>query len=202
MSKDDIYNEYQIKPYKREGKAWLYKLEDIYNIGLEFDSSLNGFYPIPNFEEKFWINKEGKILNINAMYFVKTYIGADLYEHVILKYYGKNYRKRVHSIMGIVFLGKPKVVNHKDGVKSHNYLSNLERSTHSQSIKHAYENNHYTTRGSKGTSVIVINKKTGIDYIFSSLRKAESFTGVDRHRIKNIIIGKNINNTNWDFKFK
>lgn len=136
------------------------------------------------------------------MCFVKTYIGTDLYEHVVLKYYGKNYRKRVHSIMEIVFLGKPKVVNHIDGVKSHNNLSNLERSTHSKNIKHAYDNNYYTTKGSKGTAVIVINKEDGIEYEFSSLRKAECFTGVDRHRIKNIILCKNKNNTNWDFKFK
>lgn len=161
-----------------------------------------GFYPIPKFEEKFWISKEGKILNINNMCLVKTHIGTDLYEHVSLKYYGKTYRKRVHSIMGKVFLGNPKVVNHKDGIKNHNNLKNLERSTHSQNIKHAYNKNYYTTRGSTGTAVLVRSNEDGVEYLFSSMRKAESFTGVDRHRIKNIILGKNVNNTNWDFKFK
>lgn len=136
------------------------------------------------------------------MCFVKTHIGTDLYEHVTLNFYGKKYRKRIHSIMGVVFLGNPKLINHKDGIKNHNNLNNLERTTHSKNIKHAYDNNYYTSRGSKGTSVIVINKKDKVEYVFSSMRKAESFTGVDRHRIKNIILGKNVNNTNWDFKFK
>lgn len=136
------------------------------------------------------------------MCFVKTYTGTDLYEHVILNYYGKKYRKRVHSIMGVVFLGSPKVVNHKNGNKSDNYLNNLERSSHSSNIKHAYDNNYYTSKGSTGTSVIAISKEYGTEHLFCSMRKAELFTGVDRHRIKNIILGKQKNNTNWDFKFK
>lgn len=202
LSKEKIYNLYNIKPYKREGKTWLYKLSDVLSIGITFEDNLEGFYPIPNFEDKFWISKESKIININNMTYVSTYIGSDLYEHVALRYYGKKYRKRVHSLMGKVFLGNPPVVNHIDGNKSRNVLSNLEKSTNSHNVKHAYDNNYYSTRGGKGTPVIVISKESKIEYEFPSLRKAENFTGITRHRIVRIIEKTNVNNTNWDFKFK
>ena len=104
--------------------------------------------------------------------------------------------------MGKVFLGNPPVVNHIDGNKSRNVLSNLEKSTNSHNVKHAYDNNYYSTRGGKGTPVIVISKESKIEYEFPSLRKAENFTGITRHRIVRIIEKTNVNNTNWDFKFK
>ena len=191
-----------IKPYKTEGGTLLYRVKDINNVGINYKLNHIGFTPIPKFEDKFWINKDGIILNVFTSQIVKTYIGTDLYEHVIFRYYGKTYRKRVHSLMGKTFLGNPPVVNHKDGIKHHNKLFNLERATHKTNIQHAYDNDYYTSRGGKGTPIIVTNKKTNITTELTSLRKAEKFTGVDRHRIKNIINNKNINNTNWEFKFK
>lgn len=130
LNKDDIYKLLKIKPYKKEGKTLLYKVKDVQNAGITYSFNFKGFYPIPKFGEKFWISKDGKILNVNTGQLCKTYIGTDGYEHVILRFYGKNYRKRVHSLMGKVFLGNPQVVNHKDGNKANNNLKNLERSTH------------------------------------------------------------------------
>lgn len=204
LSKEQIHKKYGIKPYKREGKTWLYKISDANKIGIKFEQSdiTEGFYPIPHFEEKFWINKEGKVLNVNNNKIVRSYIGSDMYEHITLEFYGKRYRKRVHNLMGVVFLGSPQVVNHKDTVKSNNKLYNLEPSTHSKNIKHAYTKDLYTTRGGGGTEVIATNKDTKERYEFSSMRKAEKYTGVDRHRIKRIINKDNINNTNWEFEFK
>lgn len=202
LNKDNIEKMYGLKPYKKEGRTILYSVKDVNSAGIIYERKLIGFYPIPSFEDKFWINKEGKIINVYDEKIVNSYIGTDLYEHIILVYYGKKYRKRVHSLMGVVFLGNPQVVNHKDGNKSKNKLYNLEKSTHSKNIKHAYDNNYYTTRGGTGTAVVVKSKETGEEVEFPSLRQAENHTGVDRHRIKRIIEGKNINKTNWEFKFK
>lgn len=204
LSKEQINIKYGVKPYKREGKTWLYNVSDVNKIGIKFKQSdiTKGFYPIPYFEEKFWINKDGKVLNVNNNTIVKSYIGNDMYEHITLVFYGKKYRKRVHNLMGKVFLGNPQVVNHKDNVKSNNKLYNLEPSTHSRNIKHAYDNEAYTTRSNNGTGVIATNKDTKKVYEFSSMRKAERHTGVDRHRIKRIINKENVNNTNWEFEFK
>lgn len=200
---DFIKRRYGIVPYKKEGKTALYRLEDLTSIGLDFQDFLKGFYPIPHYEEKYWINKNSDIININNGKIVHPYKGSDDYGHVVLVYRGKKHRKRVHSLMGKVFLGNPPVVNHLDSNKFNNKLSNLERSTHSLNIKHAYDNNKFTTRGGEGTSVIAINKVTDEQIIFKSLRQAEKATGIDRHRIKRFLSNKQVtNNTNWDFKFK
>jgi len=39
-----------------------------------------------------------------------------------------------------------RVINHKDGNKSNNHIDNLECITQSENIKHAYDNNLFTTR--------------------------------------------------------
>lgn len=200
-SHDRIYAKFKVKPYKREGKTWLYNIKDLESAGITFTDNLQGYYPIPKFKDKYWIDKEANILNVNTMRKVKSYRGSDGYEHVILPYYGKKYRKRVHSLMGKVFLGNPPVVNHRDGIKHNNKLYNLERSTHKDNIKHAYNNDMYVVRGGTGKAVAVTDKETGSSLIYPSLRKAELATGVDRHRIKRIILGDNVNNTNWDFKY-
>lgn len=200
LNKDQIFRKYKVKPYKKEGKTWLYLLSDIQKIGIKYDKAyLKDFRPIPQFEDKYWINKQGQIINVYDESLVGSYIGVDLYEHTILRYYGKQYRKRVHSLMGKVYLGNPQVVNHIDGNKSNNNLSNLERATHKSNIQHAYDNNMYTSRGGTGTSLLVKNKQTNEEIKFPSLRQAEKFTGVDRHRIKNLAQHKITNNTNWEF---
>ena len=62
---DFIKRKYSIVPYKKEGKTALYKLEDLISIGLKFEDFLEGYYPIPHYKEKYWINKESDIININ-----------------------------------------------------------------------------------------------------------------------------------------
>nr|DAN24140.1 MAG TPA: homing endonuclease [Caudoviricetes sp.] len=158
----------------------------------------NEFFIVPNFE-KYAVSKDGKLYNLDKEKLVSTYIGIDNYEHCVLYMRGKKYRKRVHRLMGKVFLGNPQVVNHKDGNKSNNNLSNLERSTHRDNIKHAYDTGAYYNKYK--VSVVVINKITGEETMCKSMREAERFTGVDRHRIKTFLKGTRNNLTNWEFHY-
>lgn len=75
----------------------------------------------------------GKILKLND---ASGYLG------VTVKYEGKSYRLRVHRCVAEEFVpGKFQgaVVNHKDGIKHNNNIQNLEWTTSSENIQHAYD---------------------------------------------------------------
>lgn len=75
------------------------------------------------------------------------YYHIDLYKNGIQKNY------TIHKLITIAFLGKcPKglQVNHKDGIKTNNYASNLEYVTHYQNMQHARKNGFFKSKkGSK-----------------------------------------------------
>lgn len=71
---------------------------------------------------------------------MKGYIGANGYERFTLYKDGDKKYQNGHSLVASAFIGErgEKQVNHKNGIKSDNRLSNLEYVTPSQNIKHAY----------------------------------------------------------------
>lgn len=61
----------------------------------------------------------------------------------VLSHNGITYVVRLHRMVAEAFIPNPKnlpVVNHIDGHKTHNYEWNLEWTTPSENVKHAYEN--------------------------------------------------------------
>lgn len=63
---------------------------------------------------------------------------------------GKQSTPKIHSLVANAFIPNPqnlKEVNHKDGNKKNNYVDNLEWSTRSHNIKHAFDNGLNTTVG-------------------------------------------------------
>ena len=166
------------------------KLESVLRFNSEEFTTIKRF-------DKYAISKSGKILNKETMRLISPYVGTDLYEHCVLFMRGKRYRKRVHRLMGEVFLGNPQVINHINGNKSDNRLENLERSTHSKNIKHAYDNGYYLSK--KSVNLVVKNRYTGEVIHCSSMREAQRVTGVERHRIKTFLSGSRNNYTDWEF---
>lgn len=77
------------------------------------------------------------------------------------------------------------IVNHKDGNKSNNHSSNLECTTQSRNILHAYENK--MINKSKQIAVLQVNEKAIVINSFTSLAEAESVTGINRGCIHNAI---------------
>jgi len=67
------------------------------------------------------------------------------YMMVNVKYKGVRTNKTVHSILAETFIVKGKMpkdrcVNHKDGVKSNNNISNIEVVSYAENLKHAHVN--------------------------------------------------------------
>jgi len=71
------------------------------------------------------------------------------YLHVSLRKPGEKQIKRlVHRLVAEAFLGltADSEVNHKDGIKMNNTVSNLEPCTHAENMAHAWDNDFFLPR--------------------------------------------------------
>lgn len=131
--------------------------------------------------------------------FMKQKKCADGYRSVSLyPKEGKQKQIHVHRLVAIAFYGAPpegKVVNHKDGNKANNSLSNLEYVTPSENTKHAYATG--LARGKKGESnpMAVLNADTaaairllGDEHGWSIAALARAFR-TDTCRVRRILNG-------------
>ena len=100
----------------------------------------------PNYK----INKNGEIFNIKRNKIVKPYVDQLGYYQITLKVNKKSKHFRVHKLMAEAFLynndNLDLFVNHIDGNKLNNKLSNLELCTNQQNVKNAYDNGLYKNK--------------------------------------------------------
>lgn len=91
---------------------------------------------IPTFK----VYKNGRILNVDTNTFVKTHIDKGGYEKFSWWNGRVNKQIFVHRLLAVSYINNPdnkKSVNHKNGIKSDNRLSNLEWCTHKENMHHA-----------------------------------------------------------------
>lgn len=161
------------------------------------------YKPLKSMDNKFGIAKNGTVKNFTTNRVIKSYIGTDCYEHIVLCYKGKRYRKRVHRLMAEAYFNNAKYIDHIDNNKSNNDISNLKPITCKENtlkgMEHAKQF-HTNIGWFKSLKVKAINKNTKEVFIFESLRKCEKFTGVDRHRIKTFLRNERPNYTKYIFK--
>lgn len=84
---------------------------------------------------------DGNVVNINTGRKLKPEKTQNGYLRVTLSAQGSIKRFLVHRLIAQVFLPNPSVlpcVNHKDGVKTHNAVGNLEWCSHSENELHSY----------------------------------------------------------------
>lgn len=99
--------------------------------------------PIPDYEEIYQISNKGRVKkqkNGKTVYLKKT-LKRDNYFCVFLNNGKKVKQFQIHRLLMIVFRpiknASEMTVNHKDGVKGNNELSNLEWCTNKENLLHA-----------------------------------------------------------------
>jgi hypothetical protein len=107
------------------------------------------FEPLKGYEGLYEICKEGIIKSLPRQgsapleSYLAIRIDRNGYQRVILSKNNKRKHRRVHRLLAIQYLPNPenkRCVNHIDGNKKNNDLSNLEWTTYSENQKHAIEN--------------------------------------------------------------
>jgi len=97
------------------------------------------------------ITKGGVVTNTKTGTIKSTWIAKTGYTCVDIHEDGKAKKHYLHRLLAETFIPNPgnkRTVNHIDGVKQNNDLTNLEWATDSENIKHAYRNslNHCSTK--------------------------------------------------------
>lgn len=99
---------------------------------------------IKGYENKYQISNLGKVRNTNTKKLYITSIDTRGYYRINLYNNLGEYKTfRVHRLLGIAFIPNPNnypCINHIDGNKANNDLSNLEWCTHQQNTIHAVQN--------------------------------------------------------------
>lgn len=127
---------------------------------------------------------------------LKPSIASHGYMVVVLANKGHLKQYLVHRLVAEAFLDNPnnyKEVNHKDGNKLNNDVSNLEFCTYTENLKHAYKNNLRKTKK-------YICVETGKEY--SSTVEIEKLTGISRQHITQCCKGirKTTGGYHWKYK--
>ena len=99
---------------------------------------------IPNTNGKYFVTSDGCIISRSRKnftdYVLTQRLNSSGYLYVDVKIQGKRKKLLVHRAIALAFLDNPDnkpCVNHKDGNKLNNYVSNLEWCTYSENMKHA-----------------------------------------------------------------
>jgi hypothetical protein len=102
---------------------------------------------IPNFS-RYCVDSLGNLYSKNyknsgKIKILKPAVDGGYLKTMIQDDNGKYSTQRVHRLVALAFLGEPNGlhVNHKNGIKTDNSVSNLEYVTISENILHAFKNN-------------------------------------------------------------
>lgn len=93
-------------------------------------------------EDNYLVSNLGKVLNIKRKTFMKTRLDKQGYEVLILQINGESVNCKIHRLVAMAFL--PNIenypqVNHKDGDKCNNTITNLEWCTAALNNQHAFD---------------------------------------------------------------
>lgn len=160
---------------------------------------------ISSFGRVFSIHKDG------TLYERKQTIDKNGYNLLVLRFKKKTIGVRPHRLVATAFIKnthkKRNEVNHIDGIKTHNFVWNLEWVTSSENKKHAMENNlaHFARGENSGKSIYSNEQIENVCRMLeeNSLLKSEiaELTGVSQHMVNDIYKGRYWNHISSKYDF-
>lgn len=142
--------------------------------GLYQVSNLGRVKSLPRFDRKGRFHSEKIKSQVN---------NGNGYMIVNLKHNGKQQMRTVHRLVAEHFISNDlelPEVNHIDGNKSNNIVTNLEWCTRSENVKHAVDNGLHTEFGQRKVLCVELN------LVFDTVKDAELWVGVKGSRISNV----------------
>ncbi|MHA1754674.1 MAG: NUMOD4 domain-containing protein [Candidatus Odinarchaeia archaeon] len=135
---------------------------------------------------------------------LKTFINENGYSIVSIRFNNLHYNLKIHRVVATVFISNPKhklTINHKDGNKQNNNVLNLEWATHSENIKHAY-NNKLNHNDNQLKPVLQFSKTGMFIHEHKSISAAKKFLNIKGGHIGEVCIGnrKSAYGYVWEFK--
>lgn len=152
------------------------------------------------------VNRNGKVFSKKNNKFLSPNIHKTGYTKIVLCKDAKTKTFLVHRLVADAYLENrenKKTVNHINGIKTDNRLSNLEWANHSENIKHAFliglksSSDHHRNTIKKQFSKLVINLQNGIFY--ESAIEAANAASMKPHNMRSKLNGAMKNNTPYSY---
>ena len=163
---------------------------------------------IEGYEDWYKVSNLGRVKSINNRKILKTNFNKDGYERVSITKDHTTQTFLIHRLVAKAFISNPNnfpQVNHIDGNKNNNKVSNLEWCTASYNVKHAFV--HKLRKNKKGIEnklskpICQYDIKGNFIKLYGGIREAERITGIKNQSIiKNLKgIYKTAGGYKWEY---
>lgn len=160
---------------------------------------------VHGYEGKYLVSSYGRIKSLYTNKLKRATIKNTGYKCVDLYLNGKRENKTIHRLVAEAFLENDnnyKVVNHIDGNKLNNNISNLEWCSQSQNIKHSYDNKLHIPSIDKAINA----KKRKVlchqnNHIYSSLTEASKDLNLNKGKICEVCKGTRKHTCGYTFEY-